>query len=155
SKELESSMHRTIKKVTGDIELLKMNTAIASMMSLLNEMADKGSVTRKELRTLLILLNPFAPHITEEMWQMLNFQGEVNAAKWPVYDEAKCVDANIEIVVQINGRLRARITVPAEIGKDDCIATAKANETIAKDIDGKTIVKEIYVEGKLINIVVK
>ncbi|MEG0762514.1 MAG: leucine--tRNA ligase [Oscillospiraceae bacterium] len=155
SKELESSMHRTIKKVTGDIELLKMNTAIASMMSLLNEMADKGSVTRKELRTLLILLNPFAPHITEEMWQMLNFQGEVNAAKWPVYDEAKCVDANIEIVVQINGRLRARITVPAEIGKDDCIVAAKANETIAKDIDGKTIVKEIYVEGKLINIVVK
>ncbi|MEF9975235.1 MAG: leucine--tRNA ligase [Oscillospiraceae bacterium] len=155
SKELEGTFNRTIKKVTMDIEVLKMNTAIAAMMSLLNEIADKKSITRGELRTFLLLLNPFAPHITEEMWQNCGFSGQLAKAKWPVYDEAKCQEATVDMVVQVNGRLRARITVDAAIGKEDALALAKAEPSVAKDIMGKTIVKEIFVPGKLINIAAK
>lgn len=155
SQKLESSMHRTIKKVTEDIEVLKMNTAIAAMMSLLNEIYDQKSVTKGEVRTLLILLNPFAPHMTEEMWQQLGFEGQIAHAQWPAFDEAKCVDSTVEIAVQVNGKVRAKLVVPANISKDDVIAAAKADEVVAKLVEGKTICKEIYVPGKLVNIAVK
>ena len=155
SADLEASIHRTIKKVTEDIEQLKMNTAIAAMMSLLNEYADKKAVTRKELETLLQLLNPFAPHITEEMWQQLGHATQLAYQPWPQYDENKCVDNTVEIAVQVNGKLRARLTVAADIAKEDAIALAKADTNVAKELDGKTICKEIYVPGKLVNIAVR
>lgn len=152
SPELESVMHKTIKKVTEDIDNLKCNTAIAAMMSLVNEAAAKG-INKAELKTLTILLNPFAPHITEEMWQVMNFGGMVNEAKWPEYDEDKTKESTVEIALQIMGKVRSRITVPVDISKEDAIALAKADEKIAAAIDGKTIKKEIYVPGKLVNIV--
>ena len=152
---IESSMHRTIKKVTDDIEQLKMNTAIAAMMALINEMYDVPQITKADLRTLIVLLNPFAPHITEEMWQQLGFKGQLAHAQWPSYDEAKCVDSTIEIAVQVNGKVRAKLTVAADIAKEDALAAAKAEANVAKEIEGKTICKEIYVPGKLVNIAVK
>ena len=152
---LEGAMHRTIKKVTEDIETLKMNTAIAAMMTLLNEIYDKKTVTRGELRTLLILLNPFAPHLTEELWQQCAFGGQIAQTTWPAYDEAKCVEKTIEIAVQVNGKLRARLTVAADIAKEDAIAAAKAEPNVAKELAGKTICKEIYVPGKLVNLAVR
>jgi leucyl-tRNA synthetase len=155
SPKLESAMHRTIKKVTEDIESLKMNTAIATMMSLLNEIYEQKSVTRGELRTLLLLLNPFAPHITEELWQQVGFEGQIAHAQWPAYDESKCVDATVEIAVQVNGKVRAKIIIPTDMAKEDAIAAAKADPTVAKELDGKTICKEIYVPGKLVNIAAK
>ena len=123
--ELESEFHRTVKKVTLDIESLKMNTAIAALMSLLNAIQATGSITRGEYKTLLILLNPFAPHMTEELWQENNFGGMLNEAKWPSYDETKCAEASVEIVVQINGKIKERISVPADITADSAIALAK------------------------------
>ena len=154
--EMETVFHKTIKKVTEDIESLKFNTAIAALMALLNEIADKGSITKEELKIFTLLLNPFAPHITEEVWAV-NALGEglASVAQWPVYDEAKCKDATVEIVVQVNGKLRARMQVAADIAKDDAIAAAKTDAKIAAEIDGKRIVKEIYVPGKLVNIVAK
>ena len=154
--EMETVFHKTIKKVTEDIESLKFNTAIAALMALLNDIADKGSITKEELKIFTLLLNPFAPHITEEVWAA-NALGEglVSVAQWPAYDEAKCKDATVEIVVQVNGKLRARMQVAADITKDDAIAAAKADAKIAAEIDGKRIVKEIYVPGKLVNIVAK
>ena len=152
SEALESLMHKTIKKVTEDIDNLKCNTAIAAMMTLVNEMAAKG-VNKAELRTLTILLNPFAPHITEEMWQVMNFGGMVHDASWPEYDEEKTKESTVEIALQIMGKVRSRITVPVDISKEEAIALAKADEKIAAAIDGKTIKKEIYVPGKLVNIV--
>lgn len=154
--EMETVFHKTIKKVTEDIESLKFNTAIAALMALLNDIADKGSITKEELKIFTLLLNPFAPHITEEVWAA-NALGEglVSVAQWPAYDEAKCKDATVEIVVQVNGKLRARMQVAADISKDDAIAVAKADAKIAAEIDGKRIVKEIYVPGKLVNIVAK
>ncbi len=154
--EMETVFHKTIKKVTEDIESLKFNTAIAALMALINEIADKGSVTREELKIFTLLLNPFAPHITEEVWQANALgEGMASVAQWPSYDEAKCKDATVEIVVQINGKLRARLQVAADISKEDAIAAAKADAKIAAEIDGKRIVKEIYVPGKLVNIVAK
>ncbi len=155
SKELESSFHKTVKKVSEDIEGMKFNTAIAALMSLLNEITDKGSITRGELKTLLTLVNPFAPHITEEIWEQQGFGGMLNQQKWPTYDESKCQDATVEIAVQINGKVRARIQVAADCSKEDAIAQAKGNESVAQAIAGKTVVKEIAVPGKLVNIVVK
>lgn len=152
SEALESLMHKTIKKVTEDIDNLKCNTAIAAMMTLVNEMAAKG-VNKAELRTLTILLNPFAPHITEEMWQVMDFGGMVHEASWPEYDEEKTKESTVEIALQIMGKVRSRITVPVDISKEEAIALAKADEKIAAAIDGKTIKKEIYVPGKLVNIV--
>ena len=154
-KELESSIHKTIKKVGSDIDSLKCNTAIASMMSLLNEIYDKGSVTKDELRTFLLLLNPFAPHITEEIWENMGFGGVLTDSAFPKYDESKCVDSEIEVVVQINGKVRAKLMLPADCTSEQAIAQAKADEKIAAAIDSKTIVKEIYVKGKLVNLVVK
>ncbi|MGN0561458.1 MAG: leucine--tRNA ligase [Candidatus Fimenecus sp.] len=156
SEKLESAFHKTVKKVTEDIEAMKYNTAIAALMTLLNNIYDVGEINRAELRTLLILVNPFAPHVTEEMWATLGY-GEMLAkdAKWPTFDAAKCVDATVEIVVQICGKIRAKLNVPAEISAEDAIALAKAEERVAAEIAGKTIVKELYVKGKLVNIVAK
>ncbi len=155
SEELETAFHRTIQKVTEDIEGLKMNTAIAALMSLLNDIYSKKSVTRGELRTFIMLLNPFAPHITEEMWVMHDFGGMLNEAKWPEFDEAKCAVSTLEIVAQVNGKIKAKLNVPAEITAPDAIALAKADEKVCEAISGKTVVKELYVPGKLVNIVVK
>ena len=156
SKELSSSFHKTIKKVTEDIEALKYNTAIAALMTLLNAIYTKGSINRAELKALLLLVNPFAPHVTEEMWETCGF-GKMIAADgdWPTYDEAKCIDETIEIVVQINGKIRAKLNVPADIEQADAIALAKADEKVAAELQGKNIIKEIYVKGKLVNIVAK
>ena len=153
--EIESEIHRTIKKVTEDIEGLKMNTAIAALMSLLNTIQGTGSITREEFKTFIILLNPFAPHITEELWVNNGFDGMLNEAKWPTYDEAKCVDATVEIVVQINGKIKARLNVAADISSADALALAKENDTIKNEISGKNVVKELYVPKKLVNIVIK
>ncbi len=155
SKELETSFHKTIKKVSEDIEEMKFNTAIAAMMSLLNEITDKGSITRGEFKTFLLLLNPFAPHIAEELWEVCGFGGMITDQKWPSYDEAKCKDASVEIAVQVNGKVKARVVIPADCSNQDAIAAAKANESIAAATAGKTVVKEICVPGKLVNIVVK
>ena len=156
SKELSSSFHKTIKKVTEDIEALKYNTAIAALMTLLNAIYTKGSINRAELKALLLLVNPFAPHVTEEMWEVCGY-GEMMAAdgEWPAFDEAKCIDETIEIVVQINGKIRAKLNVPADIEQADAVAAAKADEKVAAELDGKNIIKEIYVKGKLVNIVAK
>ena len=153
--ELESAFHRTIKKVTEDIEGLKMNTAIAALMSLLNDIQGSGSINRAEFKTYLILLNPFAPHMTEELWQQAGFEGMLNEAEWPKYDEAKCADSTVEIAVQVNGKIKARISVAADISATDAIAAAKADGAVAAAIDGKNIIKELYVPKKLVNIVVK
>ena len=154
--ELESSFHKTIKKVGYDIENIKFNTAIAALMALINDIAATGSITKKELEIFTILLNPFAPHVTEEVWQQSKLgEGIVAQAQWPSYDEAKCKDDTIEIVVQVNGRVKAKLTVEADIDKDAALAQAKSNEKIAPLIDGKNIIKEIYVPGKLVNIVAR
>lgn len=153
SSDLEPLMHKTIKKVTEDIDNLKCNTAIAAMMTLLNKVYEKKSITRGELRDLTIILNPFAPHVTEEVWERMNFGGAVHEAKWPEYDEAKTVENSVEIVLQIMGKVRSRMTIPVDMPKDEVIALAKADEKIAAAIEGKTIKKEIYVPNKLVNIV--
>ena len=155
SKELEAPMHRTIKKVTEDIENLKFNTAIAAMMTLINQIYDKKSITKGELGTYVQLLNPFAPHITEEMWSIAGFGGQIAQSAWPQYDEVKCIDDVVEIAVQINGKIKERIDIPAESGQDEVLALVKSDERIKKEIEGKTIMKEIYVKGKLVNIVAK
>ena len=154
SKKLEAPFNRAIKKVSSDIESLKYNTAIAALMTLLNEIYDYGSITKKELRTFVSLLNPFAPHVTEEINALMG--GDMLAVSpWPTYDEAKCVDAEVEIVAQVNGKVRAKLSVAADIEAADAIALAKADSKISEEIAGKTIVKELYVKGRLVNIVVK
>ena len=153
--ELESAFHRTIKKVTEDIEGLKMNTAIAALMSLLNDIQGFGGINEAEFKTYLILLNPFAPHMTEELWQQAGFEGMLNEAEWPKYDEAKCADSTVEIAVQVNGKIKARISVAADISAPDAIAAAKADGAVTTAIEGKSIIKELYVPKKLVNIVVK
>ncbi len=153
SSELSSSMHKTIKKVSEDIEAMKFNTAIAAVMTLLNAVYDKGSINRAELRDLILIVNPFAPHVTEEIWQNMGFGGMLNEAEWPSFDEAKTVDDTVEIVLQIMGKVRSRMTIPVDMPKDEVIAAAKQDEKIAELIAGKEIKKEIYVPGKLVNIV--
>ncbi len=153
SEDVEPLMHKTIKKVTEDIDNLKCNTAIAAMMTLLNKLYDKKSVTRDELKTLTVLLNPFAPHVTEELWERMGFGGFVHEAAWPEYDESKTVENTVEIVLQIMGKVRSRITVAVDMPKDEVLALAKADEKIAAAIAGKTVKKEIYVPNKLVNIV--
>lgn len=155
SKELESAFHRTVKKVSEDIETLKMNTAIAALMALLNDIAAKGSLTRDEWQTFLILLNPFAPHITEELWRLAGFEGMLHEASWPTYDESKCRQTQVEVAVQICGKIKNRISLAADISAADAIAAAKADAKIAAELAGKQIIKEIYVPGKLVNIVAK
>ncbi len=155
SKELETPFHKTIKKVSEDLETLKYNTAIAALMTLLNAIYEKGSINKAELKTFLTLFNPIAPHVTEEMWENAGFEGMLATAEWCGYDEAKCVDDEIEIAVQINGKVRDRLVVPAEIGADEAVAMAKELEKIKEAIDGMAIVKELYVKGRLVNIVVR
>ena len=152
SADLEAKMHQTIKKVSNDFESLKYNTAIAAMMALINDFYKKGSVNRAEYATLLKLLNPVAPHITEELWQGNGYEGRLYQAEWPTYSDEKCVEATITIAVQVNGKLRATIQAPKDGDKDAIIAQAK--EAAAEKITG-TIVKEIYVPGKIVNIVCK
>ena len=153
--ELETLFHQTIKKVGEDIENLKQNTAIAQLMTLVNALIASGGVTCDEYSTLLLLLNPFAPHMTEELWQQLGHETQIAYSKWPVYDEAKCVEATIDLAVLVNGKVRAHLNVPADIEAADAIAQAKDNASVAAEIAGKTVVKEIYVKGKLVNLAVK
>lgn len=155
SDKLRSLMHKTIKKVSDDIESMKFNTAIASMMTLLNEIYNVGSITKKEFRDFLIILNPFAPHVTEELYQMIGCEGVLDEQEWVTYDEALCKDDTIEIVCQINGKVKSKLTIHTDAAKDDVIALAKADEAIVKATEGKNIVKEIYVPNKLVNLVVK
>ena len=152
SKDLETKMHQTIKKVSSDFENLKYNTAIAAMMAILNDFYKKGSITKGELKTLIILLNPVAPHITEEMWQAIGCEGRVYQQTWPEYDEAKTVESSVEIAVQINGKVKGTLGIQKDDPKDEVIA--KAKEAIADKLTGN-IVKEIYVPGRLVNIVMK
>ncbi|MBP0982624.1 MAG: leucine--tRNA ligase [Oscillospiraceae bacterium] len=155
SDKLRASMHKTIKKVSEDIETLKFNTAIATMMGLLNEIDAAGSLSRGDYRTLLILLNPFAPHITEELYQVMGYEGVLNEQKWVEYDEALCVEDSVEIVVQLNGKVKARFNAPVNCDKEELEKLALDLPEIKSMTDGKTIVKKIAVPNKLVNIVVK
>ncbi len=152
---LETLFHKTLKKVTLDIEDMKFNTAIAAMMTLLNSIYDHGSLTANELKMFVQMLCPFAPHLCEEIFEQLGETELCSLSAWPEYDEAKTVDSTVEIVVQINGKLKSRLNVAADISAADAIAAAKADEKIAAEIAGKTIIKEIYVPKKLVNIVAK
>ncbi|MBR5538963.1 MAG: class I tRNA ligase family protein, partial [Clostridia bacterium] len=152
---LEASFHKTIKKVSEDIEDMKFNTAIAAMMSLINEIYDAGTLTQDELGIFVRLLCPYAPHLSEEIWQSLGNKELCALSPWPTYDESKTVDSTIEIALQVNGKLRGTVMVAKDISKDDLLAVAKNDEKVAAMIDGKTIVKEIVVPGKIVNIVVK
>ena len=138
-----------------DAENLKFNTAIAAMMALLNDFAAAGGATREEYRILLILLNPFAPHMTEELWERLGYGGQLAQAQWPVYDPAKCVEDTVEIAVQVNGKIRTRLVIPADSEAAQALAAAKADEKIAAALAGMQIVKELYVPGKLVNLVIR
>lgn len=148
-------MHQTIKKVSNDYESLKFNTAIAALMTLLNEINQLGTINEAEMKTFLILLNPVAPHLTEELWENLGFEDMLNEQSWPAWDEAKTIAQTIDIGVQINGRVRGEITVelddPQEVAREKVMAI----ENIQRTLEGKTIVKEIYVPGRIYNIVVK
>ena len=155
SKELESSFHKTIRKVTDDIESLGYNTAIAALMALLNEIYDIKKITEEELKTYLILLNPFAPHISEEIWKQKGFGGMLTSQEWPKYDDEKCKDDVVELAVQVNGKIRARIEVSADESKDSVLKLARNMPELSPHITGKQVAKEIYVPGKLINFVVK
>ena len=155
--QVETLMHQTIKKVGADIEGLKMNTAIAQLMTLVNTLYDNGGATRAEYETVVQLLNPFAPHMTEELWEKLGHSHDEQLAyyPWPQYEEAKCVEAMVEIAVQVNGKVKARLKVAADITSEDAIAAAKAEPAVAEALAGKTIAKEIYVKGRLVNLAVK
>ena len=155
SPELEGSFHKMIKKVSEDIEGLKCNPAIAAMMSVLNEIYDKGSVTRGELMTFITLLNPFAPHLTEEINEVLGNKEMLARAKWPEYDPAKCVDAAVEIAVQVSGKIKARLMIPTDSTEEAVKALVMADANVQAALAGKTVIKEIYVKGKLYNIVAK
>ncbi|MFU0828325.1 MAG: Leucine--tRNA ligase [Lachnoclostridium sp.] len=155
SKALEIKMHQTIKKVSLDYENMKFNTAIAAMMSLVNEFYRVGSVTRGEFKTLLILLNPVAPHITEELWQLAGWEGRIYQASWPVYDEEKTIENTVEIAVQINGKVKGNLSISLDEKQEEVEAKAKELEPIKAAINGKTIVRVIYVPGRILNIVVK
>ena len=152
--QLETLLHQTIKKVGADIEGLKMNTAIAQLMTLVNALYDNGGATRAEFETVVQLLNPFAPHMTEELWEKLGHSHDEQLAyyPWPKYEEAKCVESTVEIAVQVNGKVKARLKVAADITSEDAIAAAKADPAVAEALSGKTVVKEIYVKGRLVNL---
>ncbi len=152
---LEASFHKTVKKVTEDIEGMKFNTAIAAMMSLINEIYDVGSLTVDEMKTFAALLCPFAPHISEEIWEQCGEKNLLSLSDWPTYDASKTVDDTIEIAVQICGKLRATIQIPREADQATAIAAAKAEGKVQAALEGKTIVKEIYVPGRIVNIVAK
>ena len=166
SAELSSSFHKTVKKVSEDIEAMKFNTAIAALMTLINQVYDNKAINGAELKTFIQLLNPFAPHVCEEIWEAQGWKAEAaaNGAEaegllaliaWPTYDEAKCVDETIEIAVQVSGKIKNRINVPADIDEAGALELAKADEKVAAALEGKTIIKELYVKGRLVNIVAK
>ncbi len=155
SKELEVSFNKAIKKVGEDIQSLGFNTAIATLMSLINEITSKGSITNKEYKTFITLLNPFAPHITEELWHLAGYKGQIASTSWPKYDENKCVDSTVEIAVQISGKIKSRLVVAMNLDKEEALRIAKEDANVKEAIDGKTIIKEIVVPNKLVNIVVK
>ncbi len=152
---VESYIHKTVKKVSLDIEDMKFNTAIAAMMDMLNKIYDAGTITKDQLSMIVRILCPFAPHLCEEMWESLGGEGYCSLAKWPEWDEAKTVDSTVEVAVQVNGKLRATIALPLNCAKEDAIAAAKADARVAAFVDGKTVVKEISVPNKIVNIVVK
>ncbi len=153
--ELEKHIHKLIKKVTGDIDTMKFNTAIAAMMATINTIYDIGKITCDELITLAKILSPFAPHIAEEVYEMMGGKGLVSLAPWPEYDESKTQDDAVEMPVQICGKVRSVVSIPVNASKDDVLAIVKADAKVAAAIEGKTIIKEIVVPGKIINIVVK
>ncbi|NLK44053.1 MAG: leucine--tRNA ligase [Tissierellia bacterium] len=155
TKDLEGSIHKTIKKVSEDFETLKFNTGIAALMSLVNEFNDHGSIKKEDLRTFLLLLNPVAPHITEEIWQSIGLEGFLHEARWPKYDEEKIKDDVIELPVQVNGKVRGTIVVNVDDTQDVIREKAKEDSNISRFLEGKNIVKEIFVPGKIYNIVVK
>ena len=155
TKKLERSFHVTIKKVTEDIDSLKFNTALASLMSLINEIYDAGSINRAELRAFVTMLCPFAPHLCEEMWQQAGFEGDMTYAPWPKFDESKTVLSEIEIAVQIMGKVRGKLVIPADADEKTVMDMALADEHLSSLLDGKQIIKTIYVKGKLLNIVAK
>ncbi len=166
SAELSSAFHKTVKKVSEDIEGMKFNTAIAALMTLINQVYDNKAINGAELKTFIQLLNPFAPHVCEEIWEAQGWKAEAaaNGAEaegllaliaWPTYDEAKCVDETIEIAVQVSGKIKNRINVPADIDEAGALELAKADEKVAAALEGKTIIKELYVKGRLVNIVAK
>ena len=152
SKDLEIKIHQTIKKVSNDFETLKYNTGIAAMMSLVNDFYKAGSITRDDFKVLLILLNPVAPHITEELWEIMNYGGMLYQTAWPEYDEAKTVESTVEIGVQVNGKVRGSVKLPKDVSKEEALKAAK--EAVADKLTDN-IIKEIYVPGKIINIVCK
>ena len=154
SKDLEVTIHQTIKKVSEDYENLKFNTAIASLMSLSNDMRALGKITKADFKTYITLLNPVAPHITEELWQIAGFEGELNQTSWPKYDEKKLVFDEFEMPVQINGKMRGKVTMPMDASEDDAFAAAKEDNNIKSYLEGKQIRKIIYIPGKILNIVV-
>ena len=154
--ELEGAFHKAIKKVGDDIENIKFNTAIATLMALINDISNVKSINREELRVFSILLNPFAPHVTEEVYEICKLgDGIIAEASWPKYDESKCVDESVEIVVQVNGKIKAKLNIPVDAQKDDILNLAKSDENVKKAIDGMNIIKEIVVPKKLVNLVVK
>lgn len=154
--EIESAFHKTIKKVGDDIENIKFNTAIAALMALINDIVAFGSINKKELGIFAILMNPFAPHVTEEVWDACKLgEGILAEQQWPQYDESKCVDDTIEIAVQVNGKIKAKLNIPVNAQQDEVLALAKSNDNVASSINGMNIVKEIYVKGRIVNIVVK
>jgi len=154
-KELNTVFHKTIKKVSEDIETLKFNTAIAAMMTLLNEILEVGNINKKEYLDFLIMLNPFAPHITEEIYQNLQLEGYLNKCAWVKYDEAQCIDETIEIVLQINGKVKSKLLISINADKEEVIDLALKNDKISENLDGKTIIKQVYVPNKLVNFVAK
>ena len=154
--ELECAFHKTIKKVGEDIENIKFNTAIAALMALMNDISAVGNINKKEYAIFTILLNPFAPHITEEVWESCSLgNGIVAEQNWPEFDESKCKEEQIEIVVQVNGKIKAKLMIPADAEQSEAISLAKADENVKKAVEGMNIIKEIYVKGRLVNIVVK
>ena len=152
---ITKNIHKTLKKVSEDIENMKFNTAIAAMMTLVNDIYECGSLTKDELGVIVRMLCPFAPHICEEIWEMLGNKELCSLAQWPEYDASKTVDDMVELAVQVNGKVRGVISVPAGADKETLLAAAKADEKVASAIEGKTVVKEIVVPGKIVNIVVR
>ncbi|MGN0435312.1 MAG: class I tRNA ligase family protein, partial [Wujia sp.] len=155
TKELEVSFHKAIKKVSSDIEETKFNTAIATLMGLVNSIYDVGRLSRSELETFIKLLSPFAPHLTEEIWEYLGHDDFLSVSAWPEYDESKTVEATVEIGVQVNGKVKNVVAIPNNADKDTALSLARADEKIAGFLEGKKVVKEIYVPNKIISFVVK
>jgi leucyl-tRNA synthetase len=155
SPKLETAFHKTIKKVSSDLEETKFNTAIAAMMGLLNDIYANGSLTKDELVTFIKLLCPIAPHLCEEIWENIGGEGFLSMSSWPKYEESKTIDATIELGVQINGKVKSVVAFPSGCAKEEALSIALADEKIKSLVEGKTIVKEIYVPNKIVNIVVK